>query len=313
MFVVLSGGTGTPKLLDGLAEVLPAHEICIITNSADDFYFYGLRVCPDLDSVLYVLASCLDLNKWWGVKDDTYLVRDSLHSFGEDIWFNLGDKDLAMSLLRTSLLAQGMTLSEVTDILCNRLGVKQLVQPATNDLVQTFISTPEGRLHLQEWYVKHKGQPTVLGIEFEGANEATSPTRVIESIQNADAVIIGPSNPVTSIGPILAISGIRVALEALDAPVLAISPFVGTQPISGPACTFLSALNLSIHSNVLLNLYGDFLNALLVDPRDIPTMNRENREIQLFGRNTIMTSRQERIDLARVVLRLLRKISPARR
>jgi len=313
MLVILSGGTGTPKFLDGLTEVLPAHEICIITNTADDFYFYGLRVCPDLDSVLYVLAGLLDKTKWWGLEGDSYWVRDSLNVFGEDIWFNLGDKDLALSLLRTNLLAHGKTLSETTEILSKRLGITQLVLPMTNDLVQTFISTPDGRLHLQEWWIKHKGQPTILEIEFEGINEATPSERVIESIKNADAVIIGPSNPVTSIGPILSVSGIRSALEALEVPVLAISPFIGTKPISGPAGTLFSAQNLLVHSNVLISLYGGFLDALLVDPRDMPSMNRENKKIHIFGRNTIMRSRQEEIDLARDVLSFLRKISPIRR
>lgn len=313
MLVILSGGTGTPKFLDGLTEVLPAHEICIITNTADDFYFYGLRVCPDLDSVLYVLAGLLDKTKWWGLEGDTYWVRDSLHVYGEEIWFNLGDKDLALSLLRTNLLAQGKTLSETTEILSKRLGITQLVLPMTNDLVQTYFSTPEGRLHLQEWWIKHKGQPTVLEIEFEGINEANPSERVIESIINADAVIIGPSNPITSIGPILSVSGIRAALAELEAPVLAISPFIGTKPISGPAGTLLSAQNLPVHSNVLISLYRDFLDALLVDPRDMPTMNRENKKIHILGRNTIMRSRQEEIDLARDVLSYLRKISPVRR
>lgn len=313
MLVILSGGTGTPKFLNGLTEVLPANEICIITNTADDFYFYGLRVCPDLDSVLYVLAGLLDKTKWWGLEGDTYWVRDALNVFGEDIWFNLGDKDLALSLLRTNLLAHGKTLSETTEILRKRLGITQLVLPMSNDLVQTYISTPEGRLHFQEWWVKHKGQPTILKIEFEGINEATPSEKVIESIQNADAVIIGPSNPVTSIGPILSVSRIRSALEELEVPVLAISPFIGTKPISGPAGTFLSAQNLPVHSNVLIRLYKGFLDALLVDPRDMPTMNHENKKVHIIGRNTIMKSRREEIDLARDVLRFLRKISPIRR
>ncbi|MFQ6126821.1 MAG: 2-phospho-L-lactate transferase [Candidatus Heimdallarchaeota archaeon] len=313
MLVILSGGSGTPKFLDGLSEVLPAHEICVIVNTADDFYFYGLRVCPDLDSVLYVLAGLLDKTKWWGLDGDTFRVRDALHALGEDVWFNLGDKDLALSLLRTHLLAHGKTLSEITEIIRKRLDITQLVLPMTNDLVQTFISTPKGRLHFQEWWVKYKGQPTVLEIEFNGINKATPSERVIGSIKNADAVIIGPSNPVTSIGPILSVPGIRSALEELKTPVLAISPFIGTKPISGPAGTLLSAQNLPVHSNVLIRLYKGFLDALLVDPRDIATVNCNQKEIHIFGRNPIMRSRQEEIDLARDVLRFLRKISPVRR
>jgi len=307
MLVVLSGGTGTPKLLDGLSELLPPRELCIIANSADDFYFYGLRVCPDIDSVLYGLANCLDKTKWWGIKGDTFGVRQALQEFIEDIWFNLGDKDLAMCLLRTNLLTRGNTLSEATDILRERLGVKSLVLPMTDDLVQTFISTPEGRMHLQEWFVRYKGRPDVLSIDFDGSNEAIATERVIESIQAADAVIIGPSNPITSIGPILAISQINETLQAIDAPILAISPFVGSKPISGPAGTFLRARNLPVHSKVLLKLYGEFLDVLLVDPQDVRTIKDETERIQIVGRDTLMASKQDRITVAKEVLCLLRE------
>lgn len=308
MLVVLSGGTGTPKLLDGLSELLPPRELCIIVNSADDFYFYGLRVCPDLDSVLYGLANCLDKTKWWGIVDDTFGVRQALQEFNEDIWFNLGDKDLAMCLLRTNLLARGNTLSEATDILRERLGVKPLVLPMTDDLVQTFISTPEGRMHLQEWFVRHKGRPDVLSIDFDGSNEAIATERVIESIRAADAIIIGPSNPVTSIGPILAISQINETLQAIDTPILAISPFIGSKPISGPAGTFLRAKNLSVHSKVLLKLYGEFLDVLLVDPQDVRTIKDETERVRIVGQDTLMASKQDRITVAEEVLRLIRDL-----
>ena len=179
MLVVLSGGTGTPKLLQGLVELLPPQELCVIANTADDFYFYGLRVCPDLDSILYILSDRLDQTKWWGINDDTFWVRQALQGFREEIWFNLGDKDLAMSLLRTDILTKGKTLSEATDILRARLDIKPLVLPMTDDLVQTYIHTPNGRMHLQEWFIKHKSQPTVLDIEFEGVAEASPPKRLI--------------------------------------------------------------------------------------------------------------------------------------
>ncbi len=309
MLVVLSGGTGTPKLLDGLVELLPPQELCVIANTADDFYFYGLRVCPDLDSVLYILADRLDTTKWWGVTNDSYHVRDAMHELHENIWFNLGDIDLALSLLRTNLLKQNRTLSEVTGILRTRLDIKSLVYPMTDELVQTFISTPTGRIHLQEWLIKHRSQPTVLDIEFEGINEANPPKRVIEHIQNADAIIIGPSNPVTSIGPILAISEIRETLEAIDTPVLVISPFIDTKPISGPAGIFLQSKNLPVHSKSLITLYKEFMDILIVDPMDIETLSNISESIQLVGLNSLMNTRQDRITLAREVLRLLHERS----
>ena len=308
MLVVLSGGTGTPKLMDGLVELLPPQELCVIANTADDFYFYGLRVCPDLDSVLYVLANRLDQAKWWGVAGDTYWVRQALQEFREEIWFNLGDKDLAMSLLRTSLMNKGKPLSEVTNILRTRLDVKPHVLPMTDELVQTFISTPEGRMHLQEWFIKYKSKPTVLDIEFEGVNEASPLTMVINHIQKADAIIIGPSNPITSIGPILAISEIRETLEEINTPILAISPFIGTKPISGPAGIFLRAKNLPTHSKAILELYENFLDILVVDPRDLAAIQSESQPIHLVGRNTIMLTKQDRITLAMETLRLLRGI-----
>jgi len=308
MLVVLSGGTGTPKLLDGLIDLLPPQELCVIANTADDFYFYGLRVCPDLDSVLYVLADRLDKTKWWGVAGDTFSVRQALQEFQEEIWFNLGDNDLAMSLLRTNLLAQGKTLSEVTDALRSRLGVDPLVLPMTDDLVQTFMTTSDGRMHLQEWFVKYKGQPNILNIEFEGVNKAHPSKGVVKCLQKANAVIIGPSNPITSIGPILAISEIRETLEEIDSPILAISPFIGTKPISGPAGIFLRAKNLPTHSKALFELYGNFLDILMVDPRDMASIQSEAQPIHLVGRNIIMLTKKDRITLAREVLRLLERI-----
>jgi len=208
MICVLTGGTGGAKFVDGLRQAMPAEDITIIVNTGDDLLWWGLYVSPDIDSITYVLSGMLSRERGWGVKGDTFLCLQAMGQLGEPTWFHAGDRDLAVHLLRSRLLAEGKTLSEATAIICEKLGVKARILPMSNSRVETRVDTPIGELSFEEYFVQRWYQDPVNSVRFAGASDAEPAPGVIEAIVSADAVLIAPSNPVTSIGPILAVPGI---------------------------------------------------------------------------------------------------------
>src|SRR5438093_5592309 len=220
----LAGGTGAAKLLRGLASARPRHELTIIGNTGDDTEIWGLHVSPDLDTVMYALAGRLDAMRGWGVADDTFRCLEAMGDLGAETWFNLGDRDLATHVFRTRALRAGATLTAVTAELARRLGVATRILPMSNDPVRTRVRTPDGWLSFQEYFVREKAQVQVLEVEYAGAARARPAPGVLEAVREADVVVVCPSNPVTSVGPVLAVPGVADGLAATRARIVGVSP-----------------------------------------------------------------------------------------
>ena len=268
MIVALAGGTGAAKLLRGLAGVTDPSRVFVIGNTGDDLEWWGLHVSPDLDSVAYALAGLLDAKRGWGVHDDTFHCLEAMARLGRDTWFRLGDRDLATHLHRTLLLRAGASLATATRAMTDALGVTARLVPMSDDPVRTEIRTPDGWLGLEEYFVRERCAPEVLDVAYRGADMARPATGVIEAVGAAEAVIVCCSNPVTSIGPILAVPGIADALGHTPAPVVAVSPIVGGQAVSGPAAKLLVARGLEVSPLGVAQAYQPWLDTLVVDGRD---------------------------------------------
>lgn len=268
MIVVLTGGTGGAKLVEGLAGEINAAELTIICNTGDDAIFHGLYVSPDIDTITYTLAELNDAAKGWGIKDDSFVALEQLRRLGNDAWFNLGDKDLATHITRTRLLREGRTLSEVTDHLRGRLGVRSTILPMSDQRIETRVMTPQGEISFQEFFVKERWVPTVSAVRFEGAEKSQAAPGVLAAIRHADTILVCPSNPITSIGPILSVPGIRVALTECTAPVIAVSPIIGATAISGPAHKLMIACGFEASALGVARCYADFLDTMLIADED---------------------------------------------
>lgn len=268
MIVILSGGTGGAKLIEGLAAEVDPAELTIICNTGDDCFFHGLHISPDIDTIIYTLAGMSDAQKGWGIKGDTFTVLEQLGRLGNDTWFALGDQDLATHITRTRLLNDGRRLSEVTDRLRMSLGVRAAILPMSDDRVETRVATPGGELSFQEYFVREHWQPDVTAVRYLGAERSRPAPSVLEAIHDGAAIVIAPSNPITSIGPILAVPGVRTALQETAAPVVGISPIVGNAAISGPAHKLMTACGWDATALGAARGYGDFLDYFFVATED---------------------------------------------
>ena len=303
MICVLSGGTGGAKFVDGLRQVMPAEDITLVVNTGDDLMWWGLYVSPDIDSITYVLSGLLSRERGWGVKGDTFLCLQAMGQLGEPTWFHTGDRDLAMHLLRSRLLAEGKTLSETTAVISQKLAVKARILPMSNSRVETRVDTPVGELSFEEYFVQRWYQDPVNSVKFAGASDAEPAPGVVDAIVNADAVLVAPSNPVTSIGPILAVPGIRDALTRAKGKIAAVSPIVGNAPVAGPAGILMQAQGLPCSIAGVAKAYEDFLDILVCDTRDANAADtlRENG-LRVQCAQTIMRSAEDKAALAREVL-----------
>jgi LPPG:FO 2-phospho-L-lactate transferase len=303
MICVLSGGTGGAKFVDGLRQVMPAEDITLVVNTGDDLLWWGLYVSPDIDSITYVLSGMLSRERGWGVKGDTFLCLQAMGQLGEPTWFHTGDRDLAMHLLRSRLLAEGKTLSDATTVISEKLGVKARVLPMSDSRVETRIDTPAGELSFEEYFVQRWYQDPVNSVRFAGASDAEPAPGVIDAIISADAVLIAPSNPVTSIGPILAVPGIRDALLRARGKIGAISPIVGNAPVAGPAGILMQAQGLPCSIAGVAQAYEDFLDVLICDTRDSrPAELLRTNGLRVQCTQTIMRSPEDKAALAREAL-----------
>lgn len=276
----------------------------MIVNTGDDIELYGLHVSPDIDIVSYTLAGIVDEEKGWGIEGDTFRCLEMLRSFGFETWFNLGDKDLATHLCRTSLLKRGLKLSEVTAEISRALGLKVRVLPMTNDRCETWVTTEAGCAHFQEYLVRRGGREAVLDVKFVGAEAAEAAPGVIDSILESELVIVCPSNPIVSIGTILSVNGVREALRRSEARKIAISPIVASAPIRGPADKLMKGLGLEVSAYSVAYLYKDFLDVFVLDVADKNEKIRVQKlGIEVVTANTIMKTLKDRIELARVVVK----------
>src|SRR6201993_2565549 len=306
MICVLTGGTGGAKFVDGLRQVMPSEDITLVVNTGDDLMWWGLYVSPDVDSINYVLSGMLSRERGWGVKGDTFLCLQAMGQLGEPTWFHTGDRDLAMHLLRSRLLAEGKTLSEATAVISQKLGVKARVLPMSNSRVETRIDTPVGELSFEEYFVQRWYQDPVKSVRFAGASDAEPAPGVIDAITTADAVIIAPSNPVTSIGPILAVPGIHDALKRTRGKVAAVSPIVGNTPVAGPAGILMQAQGLPCSIAGVAQAYADFLDVLVCDSRDARSADALRKTgLRVQCTQTIMRSAEDKAALARETLSLV--------
>ena len=303
MIVVLTGGTGGAKFVDGLQQVVAPEELTLIVNTGDDLLWWGLYVSPDLDSITYVLAGLLSNERGWGVTGDTFFCLQSMERLRQPIWFQTGDRDLAVHLLRSKLLAEGKTLSEATAEITCRLGVKSRILPMSDSRLETRIGTPAGDLSFEEFFVQRRYQDPVQSVHFAGAVDAEPAPGVVNAIMSADAILLAPSNPITSIGPILAVPGIREALRDARAPIVAVSPIVGGAPVAGPAGVLMASQGLPVSIAGVAQAYREFLDVLVVDVRDANAA----KELRAAGLNvhctkTIMRTAEDKAELARTVI-----------
>jgi LPPG:FO 2-phospho-L-lactate transferase len=309
VIIVLTGGTGGAKFVDGLRRVLPPQELTIIVNTGDDFEWWGLHISPDLDSITYVLADLLSKDRGWGVDGDTFQCLDAMRRLGQPAWFQIGDKDLATHLFRTQLLHAGKTLTEATAEISRGLGIEATVLPMSDCEVETRVTTAHGEIGFQDYFVKRRCKDQVISVRFAGAEQAKPANGVIEAILKADTVFFAPSNPITSIGPILAVPGIRDALRQTEASVVAVSPMVGDGPVSGPAGALMTAHGFPVSIIGVAQVYQDFLDVLIADSVDeARAVNSRESGLQIHCMNTIMKTVDDRTDLARAVLALVTNV-----
>ena len=266
--VVLAGGVGAARFLSGLIAHVDPSQITVIGNTGDDLELHGLSISPDLDTVTYTLAGLVDAEQGWGITQDTFECLGFLERYSGDTWFRLGDRDLATHIYRTALLNRGVPLSEATAAVAERLGVATRILPMTDDIVRTWISTPTERLDFQTYFVRRGARDEVREVEFEGAENAKPAPGVIEALETAQAVIVAPSNPFISIGPILAVPGIREALRETPAPVAAVSPIAAGRAFKGPTAAMMAGLGHEVSALAVARLYQDFLSAFVLDKQD---------------------------------------------
>jgi LPPG:FO 2-phospho-L-lactate transferase len=312
MIVELAGGVGGAKLARGLALALPPGGLTVVVNTADDFDLYGLRICPDLDTVMYTLAGIVDPGPGWGVAGDTTRTLEAIARFGRDPWFKLGDQDFATHILRTELLRQGRPLTAVTRELATALGIESAILPMTDDQVTTLVDTPAGRLAFQDYFVARRQADDVLGVSFEGAERAAASPDALAAIAAAELIVIGPSNPIVSVGPILAVPGFLAALTLASVPIVAVSPIVGGKALKGPADRMLATLGHEVSAVGVAALYASFADAIVIDEsdRNLAPRIRELGLTPLVTR-TVMGGDADRRRLAEEIIVFGRELSTA--
>ena len=302
MITVLAGGTGSVKLVRGL--VAQESKVNVISNVGDNYWLYGLYVCPDIDTIVYGLADLLDQERGWGVKKDTFNFLRQMEVFGEETWFRIGDRDAATHLIRTNMLKNGKNLSDITKWMCEKFAVSANIIPVTDNSVETRITTDKGELHLQEYWVKHRGKDPVLGIQYIGADKARPNPEAVNAIHDAELVIIAPGNPLTSIGPMLQIKGIRKELSKIKKKVVAISPLIGEDAISGPAAKYMQAAGIESSAYGLAKMYSDVCSNIIVDVKDRMLVKKiQSLDMKVFETKITMKNKLAEDALANFILK----------
>ena len=312
--IALSGGVGGAKLVLGLSHVLPDNRLMVVTNTGDDFDHFGLRICPDTDTVIYTLADLADKTKGWGRADESWTFMKTTRSLGGEDWFNLGDGDLALHVMRTQALARGQSLSDVTASISKAWEIGAQIVPMCDETVATIVKTESGSLAFQHYFVRDQCQPVATGFEFEGIDQATANPIVVDALgRRPDAIILTPSNPYVSIDSILKTPGMRAAIEASGAPVIAVSPIVGGAAIKGPAAKMMSELGVSATALEVAKHYQCLVDALVIDEVDghlAPAIQDLGMEVRVVP--TVMRNLADKIALAKDVLSLVQHVKSAK-
>jgi LPPG:FO 2-phospho-L-lactate transferase len=303
--VALAGGIGASKLLLGLSHVMDPRDLTVIVNTGDDIVLHGLSISPDLDIVTYTLAGLVNPDTGWGFRDETFRTLDQLAVFGRPNWFHLGDRDLATHIHRTAMLREGKRLSEVADSIRQGLGVPSRILPMSDQPVPTMTETDEGRLHFQEYLIQRRAEPAVCGISFDGVERARPAPGVLEALERVSAIVICPSNPLISIGPILAVPGVREALRKRRAHVLAVCPIVGGKSLKGPSDRMLAQLQHDVSALGVARMYQDICGIFVIDPIDSAQSSAvESLGMEVVIHPTVMRTVEDKELLARKILQL---------
>ncbi len=308
--VALAGGVGGAKLAHGFQLALDnAADLTVIGNTADDFDLYGLRICPDLDTVLYTLSGLANPATGWGIEGDTFATLEMVGRYAGKPWFQLGDRDFATHIVRTEGLRRGDSLTAVTASLARALGIVPAIVPMSNDPVATMVNTPAGRLDFQEYFVGRRHADEVLGVHFEGIDTAEPSQAALKALHTADVIVFCPSNPIVSIGPILAVPGMREALKLSPATTVAVSPIVGGQALKGPAAQMLAGLGHEVSAYGVAAIYAGIIDGLIIDRVDASLAPRiEALGLQVHVTETVMRSNDDRAELARTSLAFAQRL-----
>jgi LPPG:FO 2-phospho-L-lactate transferase len=308
MLVALAGGVGAARFLRGLVRVVPPEAVTVVVNTADDEVFHGLSVSPDLDTVTYTLAGAEHPEQGWGLAGETFATMEALDRYGQDTWFRLGDRDLGTHLFRTERLSEGATLSEVTQEIAAAWGVVPTLLPMTDDRVATRVTVrrPDGReenLAMQEWFVRERTEPPVVAVEFAGIDTALPAPGVLAALEHAETILVCPSNPVISIGPILAVPGVREVLRRRRGRVVGVSPIIAGAPVKGPADRLMGPLGIEVSCVGVAHAYADFCGTLVIDSGDATrARDVEAAGVHAVVADTLMTDARVAAALARHTL-----------
>ena len=302
MITILAGGSGSVKMVRGFAS--QRTDINVVTNVGDNYWLYGMYICPDIDTITYGLADLLDHDKGWGIKKDTFGFLRQMEIFGEETWFRIGDRDTATHLTRTNMLKNGKSLSHITKWMCEKLSIEIKIIPVTDNTIETRIITDRGDLHLQEFWVKHRGLDEVKGIEYQGAEKVRPNPDAMNAIHDSNLIVIAPGNPLTSIGPMLAIKGIRKELAKKKNKVVAISPIIGNSAISGPTGKYMEAAGIEVSALGVAKMYADVCSNIIIDTKDrMLTKKIESLNINVHDTKIRMTNKQSEDALAASILK----------
>jgi len=302
LITILAGGSGSVKLVRGFAS--QRSDINVIVNVGDNYWLYGMYICPDIDTITYGLADLLDHDKGWGIKKDTFGFLRQMEIFGEETWFRIGDRDTATHLTRTNMLKNGKSLSDITKWFAEKFSIEIKLIPVTDNSIETRIITKKGEMHLQEFWVKHRGLDSVDGIEYQGADRARPNPDAVNAIHDSDLVVIAPGNPLTSIGPILAIKGIRKELAKKKTKVVAVSPIIGNSAISGPTGKYMEAAGIEVSALGVAKMYADVCSNIIIDTKDrMLTKKIESLNINVHDTKIRMPNKQSEDALAASILK----------
>ena len=304
MITLIAGGTGSVKLARGLSKV--ADNLTVIANVADNIWLHGLYICPDIDTVTYGLSGLLDKSRGWGVIDDSFVFMEQMNKLGQDYWFKIGDKDLALHTIRTRFINEGRPLSWITEWVRKRLSISTVILPASDQHFETRIKTSVGEMHIQEYWVKNHAELDILNIRYEGIEQADPNPKTLQAIRNSDMIVIAPGNPISSIGPITSMPSIRKELELRKKEVIAVSPIIGNQALSGPASKYLEVMGIESSPAGIASYYSDISSNLVISESDIDYEKQiQNYGVDVYKTDIIMENEQDEIKLSNHILKLL--------
>ena len=306
MITLLAGGTGSVKLARGFSKT--TDELAVVSNIADNIWIHGLYICPDIDTIMYGLAGLLDKSRGWGVADDSFVFVEQMKRLEQDYWFKIGDKDLALHIVRTNFLKEGKSLTWITEWIRKKLSVSPVIIPASDDHFETRIETPIGDMHIQEYWVKHRAELGISNIRYKGIEQAIPSGKALEAIRNSDIIVIAPGNPISSIGPIISIPSIRKELSLRKERVVAVSPLIGNAALSGPASKYMHAMGIESSPIGIASHYADVVSNLVISESDKEYENQiRNIGVNVYKTNIIMDNEQNEINLSNYIQNLFNK------